>query len=299
MSWRAALPAIRGGTVNETKPQSVPSRRRARRAVVLLALATGPLALMAACRPGPGPSPSPSTTKPRPSTTRPDPTTTKPNPPRCRTIDFEKANVTQVPSTATVPRWKLTVTGTKPSISMSVSLEPLTYIRQPEYWGIEVQGCDPPEAGLPATGPYTVTLDLTGVLGINGIEVIGATTRQRIDIAEDAPASKLPGTSWVLDPASLGVAVPAGVAVTATFGTNNIVSGRAACNQYNAGYKANGTALVIASIATTRMACEPAVMTAESAYLRKLAGVTSYSLSSSGLILSGSAGELRFHNAAG
>ena len=76
------------------------------------------------------------------------------------------------------------------------------------------------------------------------------------------------------------------------------MSGRAACNQYSGGYRASAPTITIAAIATTRMACEPAVMTAESAYLRKLAAATGYSVSSTGLTLTGSAGELRYTRAA-
>jgi hypothetical protein len=38
------------------------------------------------------------------------------------------------------PQFLLRVGGTKPYANMSVDLSPLAYIRQPEYWGIEVVG---------------------------------------------------------------------------------------------------------------------------------------------------------------
>src|SRR5262245_43170791 len=86
-------------------------------------------------------------------------------------IDFVDARI----APGTVPNtYILTVSGTVPYPDTSVTLKPLTYVRQPEYWGIEVVGT------LPGTGhrgetPYTKALPLDGVLGTNGVEVIGAT----------------------------------------------------------------------------------------------------------------------------
>jgi hypothetical protein len=95
-----------------------------------------------------------------------------------RLIDFEEAQVVPgiVPGT-----FILIVSGTKPYLNMRVSLSPLVYIRQPEYWGIEVVG-SMIGIGLPTTAPYTVSLPLDGILGTEGIEVIGATNRKRFDV---------------------------------------------------------------------------------------------------------------------
>ncbi len=97
----------------------------------------------------------------------------------CRVIDFESAEVWTSP---TVPaQHVLVVRGEKPYINIQVNLSPLVYIRQPEYWGIEVVGCLP-EVGLPPVAPYTVKLDLDGTIGTRGIEVIGANLSEKIDI---------------------------------------------------------------------------------------------------------------------
>jgi hypothetical protein len=61
----------------------------------------------------------------------------------------------------------------------------VTYIRQPEYWEIEVQGCMR-GLGLPVLTPYTATLRLGSTIGTMGVEVVGATRSQRIDVP--APA---------------------------------------------------------------------------------------------------------------
>jgi hypothetical protein len=54
----------------------------------------------------------------------------------CRAIDFESAQV--FPSPTLPARHVLAVRGEKPYSNMEVKLNPLVYIRQPEYWGLEV-----------------------------------------------------------------------------------------------------------------------------------------------------------------
>lgn len=95
-----------------------------------------------------------------------------------RLINFTQAKVVPgfIPNT-----YFLVVSGTKPYVNMLVELNPLVYIRQPEYWGIEVIG-SLPGFGLPALAPYTVSIPLDGIIGTKGIEVIGATKRQRIPV---------------------------------------------------------------------------------------------------------------------
>jgi hypothetical protein len=102
-----------------------------------------------------------------------------PTPQSYRVIDFDSAQVITLP--AWPPRHVLVVSGEKPYFNMEVSLSPLVYIRQPEYWGIEVVG-HLPEVGLPAVAPYVVRLDLAGTIGTIGIEVIGASRSEKIDI---------------------------------------------------------------------------------------------------------------------
>jgi hypothetical protein len=99
-------------------------------------------------------------------------------PKSARLINFDRAEVRPgfVPNT-----YFLIVSGTKPYLNMQVHLSPLIYIRQPEYWGIEVIGTLP-GIGLPATAPYHVTISLQGILGTKGIEVIGATKRKKINV---------------------------------------------------------------------------------------------------------------------
>jgi hypothetical protein len=103
-----------------------------------------------------------------------------------RLIDFEHAEV----HSGIVPNsYFLVVSGTKPYLNMTVELSPLIYVRQPEYWGIEVIG-SLTGIGLPATAPYHVSIPLDGIIGTKGIEVIGANSKQKIDV----PGKKQGGT---------------------------------------------------------------------------------------------------------
>jgi hypothetical protein len=77
--------------------------------------------------------------------------------------------------------WFLIVSGTKPYLNMTVRLSPLIYIRQPEYWGIEVIGTLS-GIGLPLRSPYQVFISLEGIRGTKGIEVIGASKTKKINL---------------------------------------------------------------------------------------------------------------------
>jgi hypothetical protein len=96
----------------------------------------------------------------------------------CRRIEFEKI---QVVSGFITDTYFLIVSGTKPWVTMNVQLVPLIYIDKPEYWGIEVIGCQS-GIGLPQTAPYSVALDITHFRGKKGIEVMGATRNEKRDV---------------------------------------------------------------------------------------------------------------------
>jgi hypothetical protein len=104
-----------------------------------------------------------------------------PDPSLCKPIDFTRAFVRTVD---TPPRDRfLVVSGVKPFSSMEVVLSPVTYIRQPEYWEVDVLGCVR-EIGMPVLTPYTVSLRLGSTIGTKGIEVVGATRSVRIDVMQ-------------------------------------------------------------------------------------------------------------------
>ncbi|WP_424360895.1 hypothetical protein [Methylocystis parvus] len=75
----------------------------------------------------------------------------------------------------------LIVSGSKPYLNMKVKLSPLVYIRQPEYWEIEVIA-SVPGIVLPAIGAYHESLPLDGVRGTKGIIVKWADSSEKFDI---------------------------------------------------------------------------------------------------------------------
>jgi hypothetical protein len=122
-----------------------------------------------------------------------------PAPQSVRRIDFDEAEVIVLDTFP--PQYILLVRGTKPYANMKVELIPLVYIRQPEYWGIEVVGFLG-GIGLPVVAPYSVSLPLAGVTGTRGVEVIGATRRQKLAVP---PETQMPQGSF-----SLAIASPDG-----------------------------------------------------------------------------------------
>lgn len=97
-----------------------------------------------------------------------------------RTIDGTKATAEVRPAFVT-NTFILIVSGKKPYLNMTVRLSPLTYIRQPEYWEIQVIG-SVPGIVIPAIGSYHETLPLDGIRGTKGIIVKWADDSQTFDI---------------------------------------------------------------------------------------------------------------------
>jgi hypothetical protein len=102
-----------------------------------------------------------------------------PPPASFRLISYDRAEVLTLESNP--PQYVLQVSGLKPSASMKVSLMPLVYVRQPEYWEIEVVGGLYSPA-IPVKTPYTVSLPLGGTLGSRGIQVIGANRSDTFEV---------------------------------------------------------------------------------------------------------------------
>jgi hypothetical protein len=103
-----------------------------------------------------------------------------------RLIDFDRADV--ITPMIYPARPTLAVSGTLP-LPMEVTLVPLTYVSRPQWWGIQVVGSTPegPHATQPITAvPYSVNLDLQGVSGTEGVEVIGASKTERLAVPPTA-----------------------------------------------------------------------------------------------------------------
>jgi hypothetical protein len=102
-----------------------------------------------------------------------------PQPSSCRLIDFDDVQV--IPGTI-LRTYFLIVKGTKPWITMDVGLHPLPYATRPDYTAIEVVGCQN-GIGLPQAGPYSAVIEFTHLIGVRGIEVVGASVRKKIEIS--------------------------------------------------------------------------------------------------------------------
>jgi len=80
--------------------------------------------------------------------------------------------------------------------------------------------------------------------------------------------------TWVLKSFTDGkggfVPVQAAAPIDAKFQQDGSLSGSSGCNQYTTTYSTSGESISISPAATTRMACEPAVMAQETAYLALL-----------------------------
>jgi heat shock protein HslJ len=106
-----------------------------------------------------------------------------------------------------------------------------------------------------------------------------------------APAGSdaLPGSSWIVLGYNNGkqavVSTMAGTDLTANFGTDGMLSGNSGCNTYSAAYQIDGNKITIGPAATTRMACEQAVMDQEQQYLAALSTAATYRIDGSKLEL--------------
>lgn len=101
------------------------------------------------------------------------------------------------------------------------------------------------------------------------------------------------GTSWrltVQDVQGTETPVPQGVVVTAVFADGK-VTGSAGCNTYNATFTASGSNLTFGTVATTAMACDPAVNAFEQEYLANLAAAASYTATADALTVYESGGK--------
>ncbi len=109
--------------------------------------------------------------------------------------------------------------------------------------------------------------------------------------AQAAPGMSLENTQWTLDGFMIGgdaFASPlAGTTITASFLSENRLSGSAGCNSYTTSYELDGELLAIGPAASTKMLCsDPSgVMEQEANYLQTLEKTAAYQLTADQLIL--------------
>jgi heat shock protein HslJ len=127
-------------------------------------------------------------------------------------------------------------------------------------------GADVEQAYLPLLGAaasFTATADALTLFDAGGTQTL---------IYAAGPANPLEG-EWTVTGYNNGkeavVSPVSGTTLTATF-TADMVSGSAGCNDYNGSYTLDGDKVTIGPLATTRKACEQAVMDQETEFLAAL-----------------------------
>ena len=127
-------------------------------------------------------------------------------------------------------------------------------------------GADVEQAYLPllsAAASFTATADALTLFDAGGSPTL---------VYAAGPANPLEG-EWNVTGYNNGkeavVSPVSGTTLTAIF-TADAVSGSAGCNDYNGAYTLDGDKVTIGPLATTRKACEPAVMDQEAAFLTAL-----------------------------
>ena len=99
-------------------------------------------------------------------------------------VDWERTHI----SIGFAGGYVLSVSGTTP-IPMQVRLEPMISIPEPEWWQIEVVGYYRASGGSDVEPPFTARLGYDSLPpGCKGIELIGATRREKLP-PEEEPAS--------------------------------------------------------------------------------------------------------------
>ena len=110
-----------------------------------------------------------------------------------------------------------------------------------------------------------------------------------------AEPSALTSTPWALQ-AFGGPDVPLaalqGKNITIEFNAEGRASGFAGCNTYGGGYTVDGNSLTFGPLISTMMACEPALMTLEQAYLAALAKTASFQITDGQLDLMDANGQM-------
>lgn len=126
--------------------------------------------------------------------------------------------------------------------------------------------CHDDMSGMPY--PMRVTLEIGG-RSLNG--------------CGGGPADLITGTAWTVeDIGSAGIIDFSNT--TLEFTADGRLYGRSGCNRYNAGYQLTGESLTIGPAGVTNMACAPALMAQEAAFLEILSGVQRFDITKDGAL---------------
>lgn len=116
-------------------------------------------------------------------------------------------------------------------------------------------------------------------------------------IANEAAVAGLAGSNWEATGVNNGrggvESLPAGVKVTAMFGTDGRVSGSSGCNTYNGPFTVDGQSIKIGPVMSTMMACEAPAMQTEQLYLKALSNAAKWSIDGGNLFLRDASGAIQ------
>ncbi len=108
--------------------------------------------------------------------------------PNGRIIDFDVAELRTLPFQDSLYLW---VRGTLPEPGYEAKLAPRVYQYRPDYWGIEVAVVTQQKAANDAdigevSLEFERSVPLTGITGVRGIAVIGASQVKKIEISGES-----------------------------------------------------------------------------------------------------------------
>jgi heat shock protein HslJ/membrane-bound inhibitor of C-type lysozyme len=133
---------------------------------------------------------------------------------------------------------------------------------------VEAKYCEDDATGMPHPDTVAVALPDRTYTGCGG-----------------DPLSLITGAEWVVEDIS-GAGVVDGSRPTLTFGADGSVSGRGSCNRYNGQYALTGEGITLPGpLASTEMACEPAVMDQEQRFFAIMGDLQSFSISPDGALV--------------
>ena len=98
------------------------------------------------------------------------------------------------------------------------------------------------------------------------------------------PASVLQGAEWVVEDVN-GTGIIDRSRLTLNFSADNRIFGDAGCNTYNGRYTLTGEGLTVASPVTTLRACAESLMQQEDRFLKVLANVRRFEITSTGALV--------------
>jgi heat shock protein HslJ len=134
--------------------------------------------------------------------------------------------------------------------------------------------------------PFVAGFVLVLAIVVAACDAVGASPEG--ETPEPVASAGLESRSWTIQ--SIGpITLPPDAGATLSVEPDGTVSGETGCNRYTGGVSVDGASLTFGPLATTRMACEPALQEQERAVLDALAGVTGWALDGDGrLHLTGS-----------